>query len=232
MENKTYDVFLSYNSEDREEVRKIAEYLRDEIKYTVWFDEWELIPGESVSSGIEHGMKASKTCAAFVGKNGKGPWQDKEIEAALRIQIQNSEKPFRVIPVLLPDALEKPVFPMLLEGNLWVDFRENDIDSNDSLWRLECGIRGIPPGSGKREHVSRGAEGQTPLIPPHFINDEKMPIPEDSLMSIRYETETNNLYCRVQIDKCKKFVSDSHSLPEAFLVLAPYPQIYSEDELL
>ena len=50
MENKTYDVFLSYNSEDREEVRKIAEYLRDEIKYTVWFDEWELTPGESVSN--------------------------------------------------------------------------------------------------------------------------------------------------------------------------------------
>ena len=45
-----YDVFLSHSAKDKAVVRPLAERLRaDGVK--VWFDEWVLQPGDSLSSG-------------------------------------------------------------------------------------------------------------------------------------------------------------------------------------
>jgi Tfp pilus assembly protein PilF len=145
MADKKYDVFLSFNSEDRAEVEQIAIYLKERI-LNPWFDQWELIPGEQWIQSLWRGLDASATCAVFVGKNGEGPWQNREVERALMQQIQHQE--FRVIPVLLPDASKQPILPSFLSGNMWVDFRGKGLDDNDALWRLECGIRGVPPGPG------------------------------------------------------------------------------------
>jgi beta-lactamase class D len=42
-----YDVFLSYSSKDRKVVRQLAKRLKkDGVR--VWFDEWEIKPGDSV----------------------------------------------------------------------------------------------------------------------------------------------------------------------------------------
>jgi hypothetical protein len=147
MTSGSYDVFLSFNSEDRKAVEKIAIYLEDKAKLRPWFDRWELIPGEPLIRNLERGLKASSSCAVFVGKNGEGPWQKREVDAALRQQMQNSD--FRVIPVLLPDAPQKPELPAFLASNMWVEFQKKDLDDDDALWRLECGIRGVPPGKGK-----------------------------------------------------------------------------------
>ncbi len=141
--DRNIDAFLSFNSEAREVVKQIATRL---IKagLQVWFDEWQLIPGESVIPSIERGLKAARTCAVFVGTDGQGPWQRKEVEAAIRSQIQNED--FRVIPVLLPDA-PKLELPPFLANNVWVEFTEGLGDP--AMWRLECGIRGQPPGRGR-----------------------------------------------------------------------------------
>ena len=48
----TYDVFLSHSSKDKAVVRAVAERLRaDDLR--VWFDEWELKPGDSIPAKIE-----------------------------------------------------------------------------------------------------------------------------------------------------------------------------------
>lgn len=147
MAEKTYQVFLSFNSQDREAVEQIALYLADKAGLRPWFDQWELIPGEPWTRNLERGLAASATCAVFVGKSGEGPWQIREVETALRHQFENHD--FRVIPVLLPDAPQKPAIPMFLSGNMWVDFRKAGLEDDDALWRLECGILGKAPGRGR-----------------------------------------------------------------------------------
>lgn len=151
MPAKTYNVFLSFNSEDCEAVEWIAAYLSDQANLRPWLDQWALIPGEPWVNNLERGLEASSTCAVFVGKSGDGPWQKREVELALRQQIQTPE--FRVIPVLLPDAPRQPKLPAFLSGNMWVAF-EKGLDDPEALWRLTCGIRGISPGRGPAAALS------------------------------------------------------------------------------
>jgi hypothetical protein len=155
--NKQYDVLLSFNREDREAVEKIAIYLADSAGLRPWFDQWELIPGEDWIDTLERGLHMSQSCAVFVGKSGEGPWQQREVEGALRQQLNNLE--FRVIPVLLPGASHQPELPSFLAGNMWVDFRDG-LNNDDMLWRLECGIRGVAPGRGRPAQCQKEQTGQ------------------------------------------------------------------------
>nr|VFK53759.1 MAG: TIR domain-containing protein [Candidatus Kentron sp. TUN]VFK67812.1 MAG: TIR domain-containing protein [Candidatus Kentron sp. TUN] len=142
--DKTTDVFLSFNSKARETVEKIAIYLEDKANLQVWFEPWRLIPGKSAIHNIERGLSSARTCAVFVGADGQGPWQRKEVEAAIRRQIEKDD--FRVIPVRLPGA-PKPQLPAFLANNTWIEFSEDLADP--AMWRLECGIRGQAPGRGR-----------------------------------------------------------------------------------
>jgi len=162
MNGKPLYVFLSYNREDEEAVEKIAVYLADCFEIEPWLDKWKLIPGEPWFQHLERALTSSSTCAVFVGKSGEGPWQQKELAAALDRQVKNPG--FRVIPVLLPDAPAEPKLPIFLAGNTWVDFRRTQYD--DALWRMECGIRGIPPGRG-RPRVEEECRFQQSKPQPH-----------------------------------------------------------------
>ena len=142
----TYDVFLSFNTADRDQVRQVAAYLKDDAGIEPWFDDWTLIPGQSVVDNLHEGLRASQCCAVFIGSSGQGPWQQAEVQSALRNQRANPD--FRVIPVLLPGAPLVPTLPSFLDNNLWVDFREG-LDDDDARWRFECGIRGEAPGRGR-----------------------------------------------------------------------------------
>ena len=142
-----YDVFLSYNAEERNAVIQIARYLRDNTELRLWLDQWHAIPGISASDNLKQGLEASKTCAVFIGKAGEGRWQKSEIRKAIDQQKQKSM--LRVIPVLLPDAPEELEISSFLLENTWVDFRGKSLNDDDALWRLECGIRGVVPGSGR-----------------------------------------------------------------------------------
>ncbi|MBV9230647.1 MAG: toll/interleukin-1 receptor domain-containing protein, partial [Chloroflexi bacterium] len=74
--------------------------------------------------------------AVFVGKNGRGPWQDMELAAFLR---QFVKRQCPVIPVLLAEGEQTPELPVFLEGMTWVDFRRHD---PDPMERLIWGITG------------------------------------------------------------------------------------------
>ena len=50
MDNEfAFDVFLSHSSNDKAVVHAVAERLRAD-GLTLWFDEWELKPGDSIAS--------------------------------------------------------------------------------------------------------------------------------------------------------------------------------------
>ncbi len=57
-----FDVFLSYSAPDRPVVRRIADRLV-EAGLRVWYDEWEIRPGDSIPAMIEKGLESSRVLA-------------------------------------------------------------------------------------------------------------------------------------------------------------------------
>lgn len=128
-----YDVFLSYNSKDKQEVKAVGEQLK-ERGYLPWLDEWELPPGAMWQPVLEAQIDRINAAAIFVGRSGIGPWQNMEIQAILRRFVENG---FPTIPVILPSCKKVPALPVFLQGQTWVDFRTLD---PDPLKRLVWGI--------------------------------------------------------------------------------------------
>jgi hypothetical protein len=54
-----FDVFLSHSSGDKDVVRDIANRLKSD-GVRVWFDEWEIKPGDSIPAKIEDGLEHSR----------------------------------------------------------------------------------------------------------------------------------------------------------------------------
>jgi hypothetical protein len=135
-----FDVFLSYNSQDRGEVVPICRSLRDEgVK--AWFDQDQLRPGFPFQEVVERQLVRCGAAAVFVGKRNLGPWQVQEVRAVL-ILLLKRKRP--VIPVLLPSATRVPELPLFLADMTWVDFRK---DPRRALAQLVWGITGRRPPS-------------------------------------------------------------------------------------
>ena len=133
--NRAFDVFLCHNWNDKPEVKRIGERLK-ERSILPWLDEWELQPGLPWQRLLEEQIGSIKSAAVFVGEDGIGPWQRQELDAFLR-EFVNRGCP--VIPVLLASAPAQPELPIFLRGMTWVDFR---IADPDPMERLIWGITG------------------------------------------------------------------------------------------
>jgi hypothetical protein len=133
-----FDVFLCHNGADKPSVRRIADRL-EEQGILPWLDERELPPGQPWQQLLENQMEHIRSAAVFVGAAGVGPWQEQELYGFLR-EFVSRRSP--VIPVLLPDAPDKPELPIFLKAMTWVDFRRQD---PDPLSRLIWGITGRRP---------------------------------------------------------------------------------------
>lgn len=138
MNGSQFDVFLCHNSEDKPQVRNIAECLKRQ-GMRPWFDEWELPPGARWQKVLQEQISKIEAAAIFVGSNGFGPWQQQELEAFLLVFAQN-DKP--LIPVLLPDAPQKPELPLFLQGRTWVNFQQSH---PEPISQLIWGVTGNRP---------------------------------------------------------------------------------------
>ena len=142
----SFQVFLSHSSAEKAAVEEIARrLLREGIE--AWLDKWHLIPGDPWQPAIEKALAESESCVVFVGPSGFGPWQNEEMRAAIDRRVQESERRFRVIPVLLPGGqrAKRGSLPAFLIATTWVEFRDS-LDDQDAFHRLVCGIRGVEPG--------------------------------------------------------------------------------------
>jgi WD40 repeat protein len=126
---KTFNVFLCHNSEDKAFIRDIAQQLRAQ-SLVPWLDEEQLIPGRDWLDILEQDIPKIKTVAVFVGHSGLGPWQRREVSAFLREFVEQGTP---VIPVLLRNAPEQPMLPLLLKNMGWVDFRRQEPEPFQSL---------------------------------------------------------------------------------------------------
>lgn len=136
---RDFDVFLCHNMADKREVKRIGEQLRAR-GYLPWLDEWELPPGQPWLRELESQIESVRAAAVFIGADGTGPWQSRELAALLS---QFIERGCPVIPVILPSvSIPRPRLPAFLHGFTWVDFRVEDSPPID---RLIWGITRVKP---------------------------------------------------------------------------------------
>lgn len=97
-----YDVFLSHSSKDKSAARDVAERLsRDGLK--VWWDEWEIKPGDSIPSKIDDGLELSRIMVLFMSANAFGSdWS--KMEANIHRFNDPLNKRRRLVPLRLDDA--------------------------------------------------------------------------------------------------------------------------------
>jgi hypothetical protein len=92
-----YDVFISHASEDKETlVRQLAEELRY-LQLQVWYDEFKLVPGQSLRRSIDDGIARSRCglvilSPAFFNKN----WTQYELDGLVACHVNVGQK---IIPV-------------------------------------------------------------------------------------------------------------------------------------
>jgi len=194
-----FDVFLCHNSEDKPQVIEIAEQLK-QCGLRPWLDKWELRPGHSWQDVLEENMEQINAAAVFVGKNGLGPWQRREINAFLR-KFVNRECP--VIPILLPDAPKEPKLPTFLEEIMWVDFRTSD---PEPMSQLIWGITGerIDQQINFKAQTNPVASTVITEILPKGILLEMVKIPAGSFLMGTEETEVIRLCKEYEIDFFKR----------------------------
>src|SRR5437762_2015999 len=95
----TYDVFLSHSSKDKAVVRAVAERLRaDGLR--VWFDEWELKPGDSIPKKLDDGLERSRVLVLCMSASAFGSdWATLESQTFRFRDPLNKER--RFIPLRL-----------------------------------------------------------------------------------------------------------------------------------
>ncbi|MBF0285719.1 MAG: TIR domain-containing protein [Magnetococcales bacterium] len=152
-----YDVFLSHSSEDKPRVKVLAEKLRD-AGVKVWLDEWCIEPGDHISWQVNEGLKKSRKIVVCLSKDAvESGWVWRECESRLFKDPLNKNKQF--IPVLL----ETCEIPDILNGYLYVDYRQSD---ESSLLKLIKAVRGASPASPKAETAS---------FPPENVSLSRLP---------------------------------------------------------
>lgn len=99
-------IFISHAKVDIERVRPLARRLSDE-GLDVFLDEWEILPGDSVSDELEQAINRSNVgIVVFSAASVLRPWVNEEYYAILSRAVKGRA---RLIPVVLDDV-DLPVF--------------------------------------------------------------------------------------------------------------------------
>jgi hypothetical protein len=158
-----FDIFLSYNSKDRDTVIAIAEMLK-EVGLRAWLDVWNLIPGKPWQGELEQAIEGINCAAICVGPGGIGPWEEQEMRAYLEAFVCRQD--VRVMPVLLPGLDAVPDLPIFLRAFTWVDLRELRQDSREPLRGLVAGTLGRSPDDFRHDALDAALVKRLTVPPP------------------------------------------------------------------
>lgn len=144
--NAEYDVFVSYASEDRDNVREYVRGLR-RSGLRIWLDEERMPPGRDARDIIEHGLRQSHHVVAWVTE----AWLDKKWT---QWEVMFSQDKGRVVvPVLHVPWDHRRMGPYLS----WQARIPNGLSLAEQIWLTLCGIRDTAPGD-QVEWESRGRQ--------------------------------------------------------------------------
>lgn len=128
------NVFVSYNKADRQLAQLLAIGLVGR-GVSVWFDEWEIRPGDSITGGIEQGLAAADTLALMWSNNAaRSKWVGTELRAYLTRRV--ADESLRIIPIMLDDT----PLPILV-----ADYRGFDAKTDQSLDEIAHQVSGVQP---------------------------------------------------------------------------------------
>ena len=120
MEEKKYDVFISHASEDKDAIVRPLATMLERLSVRVWYDEFSLQLGDSLTASIDKGMRESRygivvLSSAFLAKR----WTEYEYRSLMTREIDGER-------VILP---------------LWYDVTKEDV-KNFSLYLAD--IKALP----------------------------------------------------------------------------------------
>jgi hypothetical protein len=109
-------VFLSHSSADKMLARRLAADLRD-AGVKVWFDEWEIETGDSISQQIQDGLRESDFVAVLLTRQSvEHGWVEKEWQSRITLEAKTGRK------LILPLKADDCELPPLLADRAFADF--------------------------------------------------------------------------------------------------------------
>jgi hypothetical protein len=125
-------VFLSHSSADKAHVRRLAAAIT--LTGTrVWFDEWEVRPGDQLPNAVGRGLASSDVLAlVWSAESAKSPWVNVEMNAAFTRSLKDPS--VRLVPVLL----DRTALPPLFSSLVYIDGSDGDYQ------RITRHLLGIP----------------------------------------------------------------------------------------
>lgn len=111
-------VFICHSSKDKAFVRTLANDLKAH-GVPVWFDEWSLKLGDSLTEKIQDGIQSSGWLLVVLSKNSvRSGWARRELNAGLALELEKNR--IYILPVRI-DSCRLPIF---LRDRLYADFRK------------------------------------------------------------------------------------------------------------
>jgi hypothetical protein len=147
-----YDVFISHNSADNALVRPIAERLRND-GLRVWYDEWEIRPGDNTFAKIEQGLEQSRLLILCMSAAALGSdWPLLESATFRFRDPQNKDR--RFIPLRLDDTPAKGSLPLFAFIDWRKDVRDREYDKLLEACR-SVETKSVPVIPGCKDHLPR-----------------------------------------------------------------------------
>src|SRR5437879_2840784 len=96
-EQEGFDAFVFYSPEDQAWVRTLVENL-ERLGLHVFWDEWELMPGDVLVHGLDRGILRSRSGILVCSPSAMAkPWVQAEYAAMMTRAVQSGQ---RLVPVL------------------------------------------------------------------------------------------------------------------------------------
>ncbi len=166
-----FDVFLSHSSKDKPIVKAIAERLKSD-GLRIWFDEWEIKPGDSIPAKIEEGLECSRVMVLCMSSNAFGSdWTQLE-HGTFRFNdpLNNSR---RLIPIRLDETPIKNSLKQFYYINWLEPNREQDYEK---LFEACRASKNVMKGNKKSKQnsdleLNQSASRCVPELTPNSVRD-------------------------------------------------------------
>ena len=184
---KSFSIFLSHASEDKEQVRDLCERLRED-GFDPWLDEERLLPGQDWNLEIEKAMRASDAillCFSELSVVKEG-YVQREYKKADSYSEEKPEGTIFTIPVRLDDC----EIPHFIRDKQWADYPAG-YDRLVQALQIRAGGTAMPkkvskPKADHEENTNQSSGGST------FNIAGGVHAKRDVIMGNQYKTTYNN----------------------------------------
>lgn len=129
-------IFISHTSQDKDIAREIGVFLVSE-GVNVWFDEWEIATGDSITEAIDSGLAgATHLVIVWSANASKANWVRRELTAALNRSITTGT------PKIIPIVLDRTPLPELLRDLRYLRYAGG---TEEDRREIVSAVQGRPP---------------------------------------------------------------------------------------